>query len=180
MRKFSAVYKEKQQISESILEKKVLGEFKKVYSSLLEGYGVSEFHDMDDKTQIAFLRELNEYWTEEDGLSKKGKIFLKNKSLMLTESSTELQKSNYLQKRVFSVISETFRQTDLKRNIYSVLDEMYKKTEAKDLKDVLPADTISGIILESFGKSLENLMTEIVYEITPEEELKKKTRKKKK
>ena len=72
MRKFNAVFKEKQAISEQVLETKLLKQFKAVYSGLLEQYATTEFHDLDEETQVAFLRELNEYWTEEDGLSKKG------------------------------------------------------------------------------------------------------------
>jgi hypothetical protein len=170
MRKFNAVYKEKQAISEKILEEKVLGEFKSIYANLLEQYKVSEFYDLNEDTQVAFLRELNEYWTEEEGLSEKGNNFLKNKSSILTESSTNLQKKSYLKNKATTVINETLRQSGVKDKIYDILNEMYKSTESKDLSEVLPANIISGTILESFGTALQDIMTEIVYEISPEEE----------
>lgn len=171
MRKFNAVYKEKQAISEKILEERILTEFKSVYSGLLEQYEVSEFYDMNEDTQVAFLRELNEYWTEEEGLSDKGNKFLKTKSAILTESSTDLQKKSYLKNKATAVISETLRQSHIKNKIYDVINEMYKSTESKELADVLPVNIITGTILESFGTALQDIMTEIVYEIAPDENL---------
>jgi len=170
MRKFNAVFKEKQAISEQVLEERLLNEFKDVYSSLLEQYNIAEFHDLDENTQVAFLRELNEYWTEEEGLSKKGVNFLKTKSALLTEDSTPLQKQSYLRNKATIVIAETLRQSDLKGKIYDILDEMFKNTKSSDITDVLSADAITGTILESFGVSLQDLLTEMVYELTPESE----------
>jgi hypothetical protein len=170
MRKFNAVFKEKQAISEQVLEEKLLNEFKDVYGNLLEQYNIAEFHDLDENTQVAFLRELNEYWTEEEGLSKKGINFLKTKSTLLTEDSTQLQKQSYLRNKATLVIAETLRQSDIKGKIYDILDEMFKNTKSSDISDVLSADAITGTILESFGVSLQDLLTEIVYELTPEKE----------
>jgi len=170
MRKFTAVFKEKQAISEQVLETRLLNEFKDVYAGLLEQYETTEFHELDENTKVAFLRELNEYWTEEEGISEKGTNFLKTKSVLITENSTPLQKQSYLRNKVATVVSETLRQSGLKDKIYKVLDEMYNNTKAEDITDVLPADAISGTILESFGISLQDLMTEIVYELTPEKE----------
>jgi len=171
MRKFHQVFKEKQNISEQILEEKLLSEFKDVYSNLLEQYQILEFNYLDENTQVAFLRELNEYWTEEEGLSKKGINFLKTKSSLLTEDSTSLQKKHYLKNKATIIISEALRQSGLKNRLYDVLDEMFKSTKATDISEVLSTDSISGTILESFGISLQDLMTEIVYEISDEEEL---------
>jgi hypothetical protein len=171
MRKFNTVFKEKQAVSEQFLEEKLLNEFKKVYSALLEQYEIAEFYSLDEDTQVAFLRELNEYWTEEEGLSPKGEKFLTTKSAILTESSTPLQKKSYLKNKATAVIAEVLRQSDIKTKLYSVLDEMYKNTNSSEISDVLPADAISGTILESFGTALQDLMTEIVYELTPTEEL---------
>jgi len=170
MRKFNAVFKEKQAISEQVLEERTLKQFKSVYSELLEQYEVTEFYDLDENTQVAFLRELNEYWTEEEGISEKGTEFLETKSSILTESSTPLQKKSYLKNKATAVINETLRQADLKNKLYGVLDEMYKSIKAEEISDVLPADAISGTILESFGSALEGLMTEMVYELSPEPE----------
>jgi hypothetical protein len=171
MRKFNAVFKEKQTISEKVLEERLLNEFKEVYSGLLEQYETPDFKVLDADTQVAFLRELNEYWTEEEGLSKKGETFLKTKSALLTEASTQLQKKSYLRNKATAVISEALRQAGMKDKLYGVLDEMYKSTKSGELTDVLPTDAITGTILESFGAALQDLMTEIVYEISPEEEI---------
>lgn len=171
MRKFNAVFKEKQAISEQILEERLLNEFKEIYSSLLEQYEIPEFHDLDENTQVAFLRELNEYWTEEEGLSAKGAKFLKTRSVLLTEDSTDLQKQSYLRKKSTSIISETLRQSELKTKIYEVLDEMFQNTKSEKIEDVLSTDVITGTILESFGVSLQDLLTEMVYELSPESEV---------
>lgn len=170
MRKFNAVFKEKQAISEQVMEERLLNEFKDVYADLLEQYNIAEFHDLDENTQVAFLRELNEYWTEEAGLSKKGLNFLQTKSTLLTEDSTPLQKQSYLRNKASVVISETLRQTDIKGKLYDVLDEMFKDTKASDITEVLSSDAIMGTVLESFGASLQDLLTEMVYELTPETE----------
>jgi len=166
MRKFNAVFKEKQAITEKKIEEKILNEFKNVYSNLLDQYNAVNFYDLDEDTQVAFLRELNEYWSAEEGLSNKGHKFLKNKSTILTESSTKLQKKTFLKNKTTAIISETLRQSEIKKKIYNVLDEMFKSTNSKEITDVLPVDSISGTILESFGSVLEELMTEIVYELT--------------
>jgi hypothetical protein len=171
MRKFNAVFKEKQVITEKILEEKLLKEFKDVYSSLLEQYEAVEFYDLNEDTQVAFLRELNEYWTEEEGLSGKGIKFLTSKSSILTESSTPLQKKSYLKNKATTVIAEVLRQSDVKTKLYSILDEMYKTTGSKQIGEVLPTDAITGTLLESFGNALQDLMTEMVYELTPEEDI---------
>lgn len=171
MRKFNAIFKEKQAISEQILEERLLNEFKEVYSGLLEQYGIPEFHDLDENTQVAFLRELNEYWTEEEGLSAKGVKFLKTKSTLLTEDSTDLQKQSYLRKKSVAIISETLRQSGVKTKIYEVLDEMFQNTKSEKIEDVLPTDAITGTVLESFGVSLQDLLTEMVYELSPESEV---------
>lgn len=170
MRKFNTVFKEKQTISEQVLEERLLNEFKEVYSGLLEQYEISEFHDLDENTQVAFLRELNEYWTEEEGLSEKGTHFLKTKSVLLTEDSTDLQKQSYLRNKSTVLISEVLRQSDIKGKLYEVLDEMFKNTKSEKIEEVLSPDAITGTILESFGVSLQDLLTEMVYELTPEPE----------
>lgn len=170
MRKFNQVYKEKQVISEQVLEERLLNQFKNVYSNLLEQYEITEFHDLDENTQVAFLRELNEYWTEEEGLSEKGVNFLQTKSTLLTEDSTSLQKQSFLRNKATVVIEETLRQAELKEKLYGVLDEMFKNTKSENIEDVLSTDAITGTILEAFGVSLQELMTEMVYELTPETE----------
>lgn len=171
MRKFNIVFKEKQAISEQVLEGKLLNQFKEVYAGLLGQYETAEFYDLDENTQVAFLRELNEYWTEEKGLSEKGSTFLKTKSAILTEDSTDLQKQSYLRNKATTVISETLRQSEIKEKLYAVLDEMYKNTKSENIEEVLSSDAITGIVLESFGVSLQDLLTEMVYELTPEKEV---------
>ena len=178
MRKFNAVFKEKQAISEQVLEARLLKQFKAVYTGLLEQYATTEFHDLDEDTQVAFLRELNEYWTEEAGLSETGANFLKHKSALLTEDSTPAQKQTFLKNKAAAVISETLRQADMKQKLYNVLDEMFKSTKSEEIEDVLPTEAITGSILESFGLALQDLMTEIVYEISPEENLNEEDKKK--
>ena len=174
MRKFNVVFKEKQNISEQLLEGKLLDEFKSIYSNLLEQYQVAEFNDLNEDTQLAFLRELNEYWTEEKGLSNKGTNFLKTKTFLLTEDSTPRQKEFYLKNKTTNVISEALRQVEIKNKLYDVLDEMFKNTKSTNISEVLSTEVISKIILESFGISLQDLMTEIVYEISGDEKIKGK------
>lgn len=166
MRKFGVVFKEKQNILEKVQEQKLLGQFKNVYSLLLENYGVSEFYNLNEETQDAFLNELNKYWTEDEGITQKGNKFLKTKQTTLTESSTLEQKSNFLKRKATLVINETFRQSNLKTNLYKVLDEMYRRTNAEDINDVLNPNDIAKTIAESFSNSLGDLMTEIIYELT--------------
>ena len=171
MRKFNSIVKEKQQIAESLLERKVLSEFKALYSALLEHYGTNDFKTLDSETQDAFLRELNEYWSEDEGLNKNGKNFLKHRSILLTESSTPFQKYLYLKRKAKAVVAEAFKAENLKGQIYDILNEMFESVNAKEIHDVLSPDAIGGTIIESFGSALEDLMSEIVYEITPDEEL---------
>jgi hypothetical protein len=171
MRKFGIVFKEKQNISEKKQEQKLLGQFKSIYSLLLENYGVSEFYDLDKSLQNAFLTELNKYWTEEEGLLSKGQKFLNTRQSTITEASTEFQKQMFLKQKSTQIIKEVLRQSNVKTSLYKVLDEMYRRTNSSDISEVLPATTISAVLIESFGNSLQDLMTEIVYEITDSNEL---------
>ena len=165
MRKFNQVFKEKQTKSETLFEEKILSQFKSVYSALLEKYEVPEFYDLSDKYQGAFLAELNSYWTEDNGVTEIGAKFLRSKEATLNESSTDEQKRNVLQNKTQIIIDETIRQTNIKEKLYRVLDNMYNETNSKKISDILPPETISNIIKESFVKTLKELLKEINWEL---------------
>ena len=165
MRKFNTVFKEKQTKVEDLFEKKILSQFKGVYSALLEKYEVPEFYDLSEKYQGAFLAELNSYWKEEEGVTEIGAKFLKSKESTLNESSTDEQKRNVLQTKTQIIVDETIRQTNIKNKLYTVLDEMYNDVKASNISDVLAPEVISEVIKESFVKTLKELLKEINYEI---------------
>lgn len=165
MRKFHDVYKEKQNRSIELLESRVLGEFKDVYKALLEKYSISDFYALNEEHQVTFLAELNSYWTEEEGLSDRGKKFMQIRSDVLSESSTALQKKNYLKNKTVTIISETLRQSDLKWKIYDVIDEMYSEIRAKGITDILSPDVITTIIQEALSLSAGRFMSEIKNEL---------------
>jgi hypothetical protein len=165
MRKFNTVFKEKQTKVETLLEEKLLSQFKTVYSALLEKYEVPEFYDLSEKYQGAFLAELNSYWTEDNGLTETGTKFVQSKESTLNESSTDEQKKNVLQIKAQIVIDETLRQVDIKNKLYTVLDEMYNQVNASNISNVLAPEVITEVIKESFVKSLKELLKEINYEI---------------
>lgn len=165
MKKFHEIYKEKQTRATELLEGKILNEFKDVYSTLLSKYGISDFYSLNEEAQNTFLTELNIYWSENEGLTEKGTRFLKVRSDVLSESSTTLQKRNFLRNKASRIISETIRQSDLKWKLYDVLDEMYKETSAKSIDDVLTPSTISDIIQETFNSTLQTFISEIKTEL---------------
>ena len=176
MRKFRAVFKEKQSLSEGLHEKKVLGSFEKVYSALLEKYSISNFKSLDEKHQPVFLAELNSYWDEKGGILPKGKKFLGGNSDILNEQSTPAQKKHYMKKRAVPAISETFRQSGLKYKLYNIIDEVYKGIGAEDLSEVLTSKEMTDIMVESFKESVKTFMTEVKYELTENSGAKKKTK----
>ena len=165
MRKFNTVLKDKQIKEEQLFEKKVLEQFKKVYDTLLEKYGISEFKELSEKAQNVFLSELNSYWSEAEGVSESGIKFLNSRGRALNEHASEQQKKNYLQEKANTVIGETFRQSELKYKLYSVIDEMYSEVKASSLSEVLPADVIFETFKESFVKNVKGLLSEINYEL---------------
>lgn len=165
MRKFYDVYKEKQTKATELFENRVLGEFKSVYSTLLDKYRISDFYTLNEEEQVTFLAELNSYWTEEEGLSEKGKKFLQIRSDVLSESSTILQKRNFLKNKTSVVISEALRQSELKWKLYDIIDEMYTEIQAKGVTDILSPDIISDIIQESIKLSTDNFVKEIRLEL---------------
>ena len=114
MRKFGEIYKEKVYEAEVQQENKILTDFKVVYNAMLEHYGLSAIHDLNEKSQISFLTELNKYWSEEEGLSEKGQLFLENRSMELNENSTATQRKNFLRIKSYTIINETLRQSDIK------------------------------------------------------------------
>jgi hypothetical protein len=174
MKKFSELYKEKLSESEILQENKVLDDFKKVYGSMLEHYGLTTVHDLNEESQLSFLTELNHYWSEEEGLSEKGNKFLQKRSMNLNENSTAVQKKNFLKEKATVLISETLRQADVKWKLYDIVDEIYQQTNASTLKDVLSPDMITTIIAESFSKSVDNFLSNVNKELKESVEPKRK------
>jgi hypothetical protein len=165
MRKFNDIYKAKLNESESIHESQVLDSFKQVYKVLLETYKVNEFYSLNENTQLAFLTELNEYWTEENGISAKGQLFLENKSSLLTENSTDDQKKNFIKNKLNVIVNESIRQIDLKYKVYDIIDEVYKQINANSIDDVLDPKELTNTIKESlsecFGKFVKGISNEL-------------------
>jgi hypothetical protein len=166
MKKFGELYKEKLNESETLHESVVINDFKKIYNAMLEHYNLTAIHDLNEKSQVSFLTELNQYWSEESGLNELGSTFLKKRSPRLTENSTPLQKKNYLKNKTSVLLSETMRQNDLKYKVYSVIDEMYGMVKGEGIKDVLSPNMISDIITEAFAESLDEFITNIRTEIS--------------
>ena len=157
MRKFNTVLKEKQTKEEQLSEKKVLGQFKRVYDALLEKYGITGFRELPEKGQSIFLNELNSYWSEEEGISESGVKFLSTRGKALNEHSSEEQKKNFLQEKANIVIGETLRQAEVKWKIYNILDEMYTETKASKISEVVSSKTAIDILKEAFQKNIKEL-----------------------
>jgi hypothetical protein len=174
MRKFGELYKLKVNESENLQETKVLQDFKSVYNAMLEHYGLTSVHQLNEESQLSFLTELNNYWSEEEGMSEKGERFLVKRSMALNENSTAVQKKNYLKDKTYKVINETIRQSDLKYKLYDVIDEMYHQLSASDIADILTPDMITQIITESFSKSLDKFTQNIKYELSESTKSKRK------
>lgn len=173
MRKFGEVYKEKMNESEQLHESRIVEDFRSIYNALLEHYNLSAIHDLNEKSQVAFLTELNQYWSEEEGLSELGQNFLKKKTPRLNENSTPLQRKNYLKDRAVILLSETLRQTDAKNRLYNVLDEMYQQVKGENISDVLSPKMIGDIVTEAFAESLDEFILNIRKELN--ESAKKET-----
>lgn len=165
MKKFKAVLKTKQKNHELVQEKKILLSFKKVYNTLLEKYETSSFHKINETNKPIFLAELNSYWSEDKGLLKKGRLFLKGDSDLLNEKSSNIQRKQYMKKRITPLISEVLRQSNLKWKMYDVIDEVYKGTNATSLNEAMSPNNIMDTVLESFQLSLREFMTEVQYEL---------------
>jgi hypothetical protein len=165
MRKFNTVLKEKQTKEEQLVEKKVLGQFTRVYNALLEKYGIPEFKQLSEKAQNVFLSELNSYWSEAEGVSEMGVKFLNTRGRALNEHSSSEQKKNFLQEKANIVIGEIIRQSELKYKLYDILDEIYTQTKAEKLSDIMPSSSAVSIIKEGFQKNIRELLLEINYEL---------------
>jgi hypothetical protein len=174
MRRFGEIYKQKLNESEERQENKILEDFKVVYAAMLEQYGLTSVHQLDEESQTSFLTELNHYWSEEEGVSEKGYQFLQKRSMALNENSTAVQKKNFLREKSFAIINESFRQTELKWRLYDVIDEMYKQLKANDVADILTPEMITGIISESLQKSTEKLLNNIYKELSESAKPKRK------
>jgi hypothetical protein len=165
MRKFNTILKEKQTKEDNLVESKVLGQFTKVYNTLLEKYGIPEFKQLSEKAQNIFLLELNSYWSESEGISEMGIKFLNTRGRALNEHSSADQKKNFLKEKANIVISETLRQSELKYKLYNVVDEIYNEVKASDLSGVLPSEVIFETFKESFVKNIKELLHEINCEL---------------
>lgn len=166
MRKFGEVYKKKMNEAEKLHESRIVEDFRKIYNALLEHYNLTAIHDLNEQSQVAFLTELNQYWSEEEGLSDLGENFLKKRTPRLNENSTPLQKKNYLKDRAVILLSETLRQTDTKNRLYTVLDEMYEQVKGEDISDVLSPKMIGDIVTEAFAESLDEFIMNIRRELS--------------
>lgn len=171
MKKFGEILKVKVNEAENRQESKVLGDFRVIYNAMLEHYGLTSVHDLDEASQVSFLTEVNHYWSEEAGINEKGDQFLAKRSMTLNENSTAVQKKNFLRAKSYSIISETLRQSNIKFRLYDVIDTMYKQLNANNLSDILTPDMITNIISESFHKSLAefttNMNTELNESVVP-------------
>jgi hypothetical protein len=165
MRKFVDLYKEKLNESESRREAKILNDFQTVYNAMLEHYGLKSVNQLNERSQTSFLTELNRYWSEESGLSEKGQNFLEKRSMELNESSTATQKKNFLRVKSYAVINETLRQSNLRNKLYDVVDEIYTQTNAKDIRGILPVESMESIIAESFQKAINSFLSNISTEL---------------
>lgn len=165
MRKFNTVFKEKQDESIKIHEERVLGEFKSVYSKMLDIYNINSLESLDESNKKAFTTQINEMWNEENGITEKGKVFLNDNCLFLTESSTKNQKKNYLKQKSSLLLKESFRQYDLKYKIYDIIDSMYEQVKAGDLSGVLKPNDIIEIISESFNEVSGEFLNRIKKEL---------------
>jgi len=174
MRNFNQVYKEKVNESEQLHESKIVGDFRKIYNALLEHYNLTAIHDLNEKSQLSFLTELNQYWSEETGLNEEGLAFLEKRSLRLTENSTPLQKKNFLKSKTTVLLNETLRQNDVKFKVYSIIDEMYQQVKGESIEDVLTPNMISDILTEAMAESLDDIITTIRYELNESVKPKKK------
>ena len=180
MRKFTSVYKEKVNESKQLHESNIVGDFRRIYNAMLEHYNLTAIHDLNKKSQIAFLSELNKYWSEEKGLNEEGITFLEKRSLRLTENSTPLQKKNFLKSKANVLLNETMRQNDLKYKVYSIIDEMFTQVEGESIDDVLSPNVISDILTEAMAESLDEFITNIRHELSksvkPKESLNENTK----
>jgi len=166
MRKFGEVYKEKINESQQLHESKVVNDFRQIYNALLEHYNLTAINDLNEKSQLSFLTELNQYWSEENGLNDLGKNFIQKRDLRLTENSTPLQKKNFLKSKASVLLSETMRQNDMKYKMYAIIDEMYQQVKGGSIEDVLSPNMISDIITEAFAESLDDFISVIRTEIS--------------
>lgn len=171
MKKFQTIYKDKMEEHEALVESKVLTDFREVYSAMLEHYGLTSVHDLDEESKLSFLTELNSYWGEDEGLNERGEKFLLKRSMALNENSTAVQKKNFLREKSYAVINETIRQSNLKFKLYDTIDQMYNEIKASDLSDILNPDMITSIISESFVKCInefnENINRELKESVHP-------------
>jgi len=174
MRNFNEVYKEQVNESEQLHESKIVGDFRKIYNALLEHYNLTAIHDLNEKSQLSFLTELNQYWTEETGLTKEGESFLEKRSFRLTENSTPLQRKNFLKSKTNILLKETLRQNDIKYKVYCIIDEMYNQVKGGSIEDVLSPSMISDILTEAMANSLDELITTIRVELNESVKPKKK------
>lgn len=165
MRKFGVVYKEKQNKAMELHENHIAMDFKNIYNALLEHYNLTAINDLNEKSQISFLTELNQYWNEEAGLNEKGSAFLQKKSMRLNENSTPLQKKNFLKTKSNNLLNELMRKSDLKYRVYGVLDEMFSQTESNSIDEVLSPSMISEIVTEAFATSLDSFIQTIHHEL---------------
>lgn len=171
MQKFSDIYRKKVSEAEVLQESKVLEDFRKIYGTMLNHYGLTSLNDLNEESQLSFLTELNHYWSEEEGLNERGEKFLQKRSMALNENSTAVQKKNFLREKSYAIINETLRQSNLKYKLYDVIDEMFHELKASNVSDILSPDMITSIISESFVKCLnefnENINKELNESVQP-------------
>lgn len=165
MRKFNTVFKEKQNESIKNHETKILHDFKNVYSKLLENYNINSLSDVDESTKLAFTSQINELWNEETGISEKGKKFLNENSLFLTENSTPAHKKNYLKQKTTILLKESFRQYDLKYKLYDIIDAMYEQVKGDNITDVLTPNIITSIFTEAINEVSSEFLKNIHMEL---------------
>lgn len=161
MRKFNTIVKEKQDIANTLHEQKVLQDYSMIYSALLNKWNTNSVSSLSLDEQESFDAELNALWESDKGITKKGSNFLIDRSMFLTESSTDKQKKHYLNEKLQTALSKIINESSIKKEFYDILDEMYKQTNSKLLDDVLKTEDILKLFNTQLSESIKNVYTSI-------------------
>jgi len=165
MKKFVDVVKKQEQQQNSTKDIAITESFKTVYGNLLSDYKVTSIQQLTKTDLKAFECHVSQYFDNYNGLTEAGKNYVRTRALDLNESSSPIQKANYLKTKLASKLNVIMNEHTIKYSVYEAIDEIYSATKAVRIGDVLTPETVGKLVKENLEAKINSIVEHIMIEL---------------
>lgn len=152
MKSFDSVYNTKRR--DAINEQRLAADADKVklVAAIKKEYGVNDFCNLSESEKASFRAMINEMWNRETGLNERGRSFLNESSVPLTEKSTDEQIEKFA-KKTFKANADWMCQNLIMGKQDETIVKVKKQIE-EQAKKKLPVKTYRQWIFDVLSKHL--------------------------